>query len=72
MSDYDKKWVKWVVLGTLIGCFIGKVIVTLLQLVVTNAAAYSFIKLITPGFAIIGLFIVLYFYNREKEDELGK
>ena len=72
MSEYDKGWIKWILLGAVMGYLIGKCIAVLLELVITNAAVYTFTSLIAPGFAILGLLIVLYRYNKEKEDQLGK
>lgn len=60
-------------LGLALGYVIGKIIAVLLGIVVTNANAnaYEFVELIPAGTAAFGLFLTLFRYNKEKEDELG-
>lgn len=72
MTDYDRKWVKWLLLGMVLGYVIGKVITVLLGIVVTDEAIYEFVKLIPAGMSVLGLFLVLFCYNKEKEDQLGE
>lgn len=72
MSDYDSKWIKWLLLGMVLGYIIGKIILVLLGIVIANVNVYAFLKLLPPGFAILGLFFVLFIYNREKEKQLGE
>lgn len=72
MSDYDRKWVKWLILGMVLGYIIGKAITVLLGIVVTNESVYEFVKLIPAGTAVLGLMITLFRYNKEKEDMLGE
>ena len=64
MTDYDRKWVKWLLLGMVLGYVVGKVI--------TDEAIYEFVKLIPAGMSVLGLFLVLFRYNKEKEDQLGE
>lgn len=71
MNDYDKKWIKWLLLGLALGYVIGKIIAVLLCIVVTDANVYEFVELIPAGTAALGLFLTLFRYNKEKEDELG-
>ena len=72
MTDYDRKWVKWLLLGMVLGYVIGKVITVLLGIVVTDEAIYELVKLIPAGMSAFGLFLVLFRYNKEKEDQLGE
>mgnify|MGYP000129785751 FL=1 len=72
MTDYDRKWVKWLLLGMVLGYVIGKVITVLLGIVITDEAIYEFVKLIPAGMSVLGLFFVLFRYNKEKEDQLGE
>ena len=72
MNDYDKKWVKWLILGLILGYIIGKTITVLLGIIVTNVSLLAFLKLLPPGCAVIGLLLVLSKYNKEKENELGE
>lgn len=46
MTDYDRKWVKWLLLGMVLGYVVGKVITVLLGIVITDEAIYEFVKLI--------------------------
>ena len=72
MTDYDRKWVKWLLLGMVLGYVVGKVITVLLGIVITDEAIYEFVKLIPAGMSVLGLFHVLFRYNKEKEDQLGE
>ena len=72
MSDYDRKWIKWLLLGVVIGYMLGKCVYVLLSLVIANTNMYEFANLIPPGLAIVGLLIVLFKYNKEREDQIGK
>mgnify|MGYP007045649099 FL=1 len=72
MTDYDRKWVKWLLLGMVLGYVVGKVITVLLGIVITDEAIYEFVKLIPAGMSVLGLFRVLSRYNKEKEDQLGE
>ena len=72
MTDYDKKWVKWLLLGMVLGYVVGKVITVLLGIVITDEAIYEFVKLIPAGMSVLCLFLVLFCYNKEKEDQLGE
>jgi hypothetical protein len=72
MTDYDRKWVKWLLLGMVLGYVVGKVITVLLGIVITDEAIYEFVKLIPSGMSVLGLFLVLFRYNKEKEDQLGE
>ena len=38
MTDYDRKWVKWLLLGMVLGYVVGKVITVLLGIVITDEA----------------------------------
>lgn len=72
MTDYDRKWVKWLLLGMVLGYVVGKVITVLLGIVITDEAIYEFVKLIPSVMSVLGLFLVLFCYNKEKEDQLGE
>ena len=72
MTDYDRKWVKWLLLGMVLGYVVGKVITVLLGIVITDEAIYEFVKLIPAGMSALGLFLVLFCYIKEKEDQLGE
>lgn len=72
MTDYDRKWVKWLLLGMVLGYVVGKVITVLLGIVITDEAIYEFVKSIPAGMSVLGLFLVLFRYNKEKEDQLGE
>lgn len=72
MTDYDRKWVKWLLLGMVLGYVVGKVITVLLGIVITDEAIYEFVKLIPAGMSVLCLFLVLFRYNKEKEDQLGE
>ena len=72
MTDYDRKWVKWLLLGMVLGYVVGKVITVLLGIVITDEAIYEFVKLIPAGMSVLGLFLALFRYNKEKEDQLGE
>lgn len=72
MTDYDRKWVKWLLLGMVLGYVVGKVITVLLGIVITDEAIYEFVKLFPAGMSVLGLFLVLFRYNKEKEDQLGE
>ena len=43
MTDYDRKWVKWLLLGMVLGYVVGKVITVLLGIVITDEAIYEFV-----------------------------
>ena len=72
MSDYDRKWIKWLIFGLILGYVIGKCITVLLSIVVTNQDIFAFVDLVPSGLSILGVLIVLYKYNKEREDQLGK
>ena len=72
MTDYDRKWVKWLLLGMVLGYVVGKVITVLLGIVITDEAIYEFVKFIPAGMSVLGIFLVLFSYNKEKEDQLGE
>jgi hypothetical protein len=55
-----------------LGYVVGKVITVLLGIVITDEAIYEFVKLIPAGMSVLGLFLVLFCYNKEKEDQLGE
>lgn len=72
MNDYDRKWVKWLVLGMILGYIIGKAISVVLGIFITNDAIYEFVKLTPMGTAMLGILLTLFRYNKEKEDALGE
>ena len=64
MTDYDRKWVKWLLLGMVLGYVVGKVITVLLGIVITDEAIYEFDKLITAVMSVLGLLLVIFRYNK--------
>ena len=63
MNDIDKSWLKYVALGG--G---GEIISTILRKFVFSDSWTLLLNVITPVFTIIGLLIVLYYYNKSKFD----
>lgn len=76
MNDIDKSWIKYVLLGGGIGFVIGEIIYHLLDKVIIpneQSAAIELLKnAFPPVFTIIGLLVVLYYYNKNKYDGDGK
>ena len=69
MNDIDKGWLKWVALALLAGFLVGKIVVLILDKLLI-AASFALLKnLMIPLFMIIGLLIVLYFYNKNKYEK---
>lgn len=70
MKKEEKKWIKWMCLGGGGGFFVGAIIKCILNLAL-KSSAFDIIKvLMIPACIIIGLLIVLYFYQREKDNIL--
>lgn len=68
MNDFDKGWLKYVGLGGGAGFLIGEVISHLLSAFVIPESWELLVNIITPACTIIGLLIVLYYYNKTKFD----
>lgn len=68
MNDIDKSWLKYVALGGGGGFVIGEIISTILRKFVFSDSWTLLLNVITPVFTIIGLLIVLYYYNKSKFD----
>lgn len=65
----DRKWIKWIVLAVVAGFLVGKIVSVFLDLFLSETWALL-INLMIPVFIIIGLIIVLFAYQREKEKTL--
>lgn len=68
MNDNDKGWLKYVLLGGGAGFIIGEIIYHLLNKFVIPDKLTLMKNMITPACAIIGLLVVLYYYNKNKYD----
>ena len=68
MNDIDKSWLKYVALCGGGGFIIGEIISTILRKFVFSDSWTLLLNVITPVFTIIGLLIVLYYYNKSKFD----
>lgn len=71
MQEEEKKWIKWIILAVFCGGIIGA---TLKQIFIKFLSAKLQVLGIfcIPTCIIIALLIVLYKYNREKEQINGK
>lgn len=68
MEDNEKKWCKKALIGALIGFGIGAIIKHILLLIVKSSVAAAFLTLIIPTAMIIGISVVYYMYQKEKND----
>lgn len=66
MNDMDKSWLKYVALGGGGGFVIGEIISIILDKYVLPEGWGLLSAAITPAFTIVGLLIVLYYYNKSK------
>lgn len=66
MNDMDKGWLKYVALGGGGGFVIGEIISIILDKYVLPEGWELLSAAITPAFTIVGLLIVLYYYNKSK------
>ena len=70
MSEYDKGWIKWLILGAAVGYGAGELVSFLLSLVNADSATFELLRGVIPALGIIvGLLAVLYVYNRKKRDD---
>lgn len=69
MSSEDKLWIKWIVFAIIAGALVGKCISIILSLFLSETWTLL-INMIIPATVILGLVIVLYLYQREKEKTL--
>lgn len=66
MNENDKGWLKWVGAALLAGFLAGELIKLILDKLLV-AASFELLKnIVVPLFMIIGLLVVLYFYNKKK------
>ena len=70
MQNEDKKWIKWVIFALICGFLIGGTIKKILSIFLTAPIFEIILVAIIPACMILGLLIVLYKYNKEKEDLL--
>ena len=66
MNDMDKGWLTYVALGGGGGFVIGEIISIILDKYVLPEGWGLLSAAITPAFTIVGLLIVLYYYNKSK------
>jgi len=69
MDSIEKRWIKWIVLAIIAGGLSGKIIAIVLDLFLSETWALL-INMMMPICIIIGLFIVLFMYQKEKERTL--
>lgn len=67
MREEDKKWIKWIILAVFGGGLIGSCFKQVLVKVLPKSLALI-PCLCMPAAIVIGLLIVLYFYQKEKDD----
>ena len=68
INQIDSKWIKKIIISLLSGGILGKAISVVLGVFLTEAKWELFLQLWVPIGAISGLLIVLYKYQKEKEN----
>ena len=71
MENFDKKWIKWIILSVLFGFILGLLVNYLVGMVATGLFLSLVNIFAVPGFIILFLLFTLYEYNKEKEDTIG-
>ncbi len=71
MRDEDRRWIKYIIAAFIMGGVIGYFLSKVLALVLTGPTWALLIKGSVPLCIIAALLIVLYAYNREKNDTIG-
>jgi hypothetical protein len=70
MSEYDKKYIKWIVLVFVLGILAGQILKALASALLSGVADPLYLTwmldLITPFLIIMGLFVVLWHYQKNK------
>ena len=69
MRDEDKRWIKWIIFSIVAGFLIGKTISVLLDLFLSDMWVL-FVNASIPVCIVFALLIVLYLYQRDKENTL--
>jgi hypothetical protein len=69
MNDIDKSWIKWIVAAVVLGFLAGELIYRVLDIVIVSASFVLLKNLAVPLCVIVGLLIVLYFYNKNKYEK---
>jgi len=66
MSNLDKRWVKWIIVAVVFGWMLGTIVSNLLSVFLSDTWALL-LNMFTPAFIILGLAIVLFLYQKEKD-----
>ncbi len=70
-NDLNPKWVIEIVIGMITGGMVGKLIEVILAIFLKDAHWALFLKLWMPLCIIASLLIVLWRYQKEKDDTIG-
>ena len=70
MNEQDKGWIKYIVAAMLLGFIIGEFLSHLLGLFLTSASWALLVNVVIPLCMIACLLIVLYLYQKDKDDVL--
>ncbi len=70
-NDISPRWIKEIIAAFILGALSGKLITVILGIFLKGEKWTLFLSLLMPAMIISGLLIVLYRYQKEKDDMLS-